>query len=146
MRKKSSILIWLRKFLWRISYLQEMGLRLSQKGKMIWQKTYGGKEVEKGISIHETKNNEIMLIGETSSFGKGEKDIWIVKIDSSGQERWNKTIGKKRDEFVAATHQHLMDLILFQGLLIRLEVYFQGNKNIIMQLYIKLIMKGIKSG
>ena len=40
-------------------------LRLSQKGEMICQKTYGGKEVEKGISIHETKNNEIMLIGET---------------------------------------------------------------------------------
>ena len=115
-KKKSNIFTWLRKFFITDKLSQEMWvLRLSQKGEMIWQKTYGGKEVEKGISITETKNNEIMLIGETSSFGKGEKDIWIVKIDSSGQERWNKTIGKKRDEFVAATHQDIDGSYIISG-------------------------------
>ena len=62
-------------------------LRLSQKGEMIWQKTYGGKEVEKGISITETKNNEIMLIEKLQVLERGKR-----YLDCKNRFKWPRTM------------------------------------------------------
>ena len=64
-------------------------------------RTYGGtmnaqqmivKSKEFNIKI-QTNDGGYALAGYTNSYGAGNKDFWIVKIDSLGNQLWNKTYG-----------------------------------------------------
>jgi hypothetical protein len=59
----------------------------------MWIKTYGGTGVEYDWDMIETSDGGYAIIGETSSFGAGDLDFWLVKTDSAGNELWNQTYG-----------------------------------------------------
>jgi len=67
-------------------------------GNMIWNQTYGGPGTEWAFSILKTSENGYVLLGRTNSFGAGNNDFWLIKIDSEGALEWNKTIGYSGDE------------------------------------------------
>ena len=58
-----------------------------------WNQTYGGPASEACYSAIETSDGGYTLVGRTYSFGAGDSDIWLVKIDSFGNLEWNKTFG-----------------------------------------------------
>jgi hypothetical protein len=58
-----------------------------------WAKTYGGFATEEAYSIQQTIDGGYVVGGYTSSFGAGEDDIWVLKLDSSGGVIWQKTYG-----------------------------------------------------
>ena len=63
----------------------------------MWSKTYGnGKEV--GNSLVETSDGGYAVAGDSASFGAGDSDFWLVKIDSNGNMEWNQTYGGLEDE------------------------------------------------
>jgi regulation of enolase protein 1 (concanavalin A-like superfamily) len=57
-----------------------------------WSKTFGGVEDEEGWFVQET-GDTIMVLGNTHSFGSGDSDIWLIKLDSNGTEIWSKFFG-----------------------------------------------------
>jgi hypothetical protein len=68
----------------------------------IWDKTLGGNNDEFASSIIATSDGGFIVVGSSNSFISGDKienniigtdDYWIVKINSSGQKVWDKTIG-----------------------------------------------------
>jgi len=59
-------------------------LKLTSVGAISWQKTYGGSDTEWSYSIKETTTGDYIMVGATYSFGAGESDAWVVKIDSNG--------------------------------------------------------------
>jgi hypothetical protein len=59
-------------------------LRLDGGGNVIWQKTYGGPEDDHASEILGSMHGGYILVGKTSSFGAGEADIWILKLDENG--------------------------------------------------------------
>ena len=69
--------------------------RTNGTGDLIWEKTYGGSGNEYGFSMVQTPDEKYVIAGETSSFGTGSVDVWVLKIDSSGNVLLNKTIGSK---------------------------------------------------
>lgn len=73
-------------------------IKIDENGKEIWNKTYGGKEDEYGGILLEADDGYIIL-GETSSYGKGGLDIWLIKIDENGNEIWNITFGSEGDDY-----------------------------------------------
>jgi hypothetical protein len=59
-------------------------IQLGNYGNVEWQKTYGGAGVDEGESIQATPDGGYVIAGRTNSFGAGDFDIWIVKIDKNG--------------------------------------------------------------
>ena len=71
-------------------------IKLDKKGKEVWSKTFGGYSWDVGKAICESDNGSFIICGYTHSFGKGEEDVYLVKIDSNGNELWSKTFGGER--------------------------------------------------
>ena len=69
---------------------------IKKNGKIRWEKTFGGAEDDIGMSIASTPEGHYYIGGFTSSFGKGEEDIYVIKMNSSGKEMWSRTYGGKR--------------------------------------------------
>ena len=57
-----------------------------------WNRTYGGEGFDYAYSVLKTSDGYI-IAGVTNSFGKGREDAWLLRIDSEGNELWNKTFG-----------------------------------------------------
>ena len=68
-------------------------VKIDEKGSRIWDKTYGGSSIEQGNAITRTKDNGFILAGSTMSYGEGSNDMWVVKINNSGDTAWTKTFG-----------------------------------------------------
>lgn len=74
--------------------------KTDENGETIWQKTYGGVNYEYGQSIAVNAQRELFLLGTTSSFGiNNSPDIYLVKTDETGDEKWSLTIGGSETEF-----------------------------------------------
>ena len=53
-------------------------------GNMIWEQIYGGDRDDGGRAISQTSDGGYIITGYTYSFGTGNSDLWLLKIDSQG--------------------------------------------------------------
>ena len=67
-------------------------IKTGPDGEMEWEKTYGGLGRDYLSSLLETADGGYMLSGNTESYGNGSDNLWLVKVDSRGNEQWNKTL------------------------------------------------------
>ncbi|WP_051884447.1 T9SS type A sorting domain-containing protein [Chryseobacterium luteum] len=80
-------------------------IKLDLSGNIQWQKTLGGTSHEIIFSINKTSDNGYIISGASSSYNGdvtenyGDYDIWIVKLNSSGNIQWQKTLGGINDDF-----------------------------------------------
>ncbi|MEA2042669.1 MAG: hypothetical protein U9N85_08975, partial [Bacteroidota bacterium] len=58
-----------------------------------WTQTYGGIYEDRGQCIQHTTDGGYIILGTTASYGEGSYDIWLVKINNSGEEEWTQTFG-----------------------------------------------------
>ena len=68
-------------------------------GNEEWYKLFGGTSYDIGYSVEVTSDGGYLVIGATSSFGKGNYDVYLIKVDKDGNEEWNLTQGKKGNEY-----------------------------------------------
>jgi predicted secreted protein len=80
-------------------------LKLDSSGNVQWQKTYGGSGDDAGGRIQQTSDGGYIVGGSTESFGAGSEDIWVLKLDASGNVQWQKTYGGANDEGVKSIQQ-----------------------------------------
>ncbi|UUX92556.1 lectin like domain-containing protein [Methanoplanus endosymbiosus] len=73
--------------------------KLDADGNTLWQKFLGGSLSDIGNSIVQTSDGGYILTGETYSLNgdvsgnHGSSDVWVVKLDSSGNFIWQKCLG-----------------------------------------------------
>jgi hypothetical protein len=67
-------------------------IKTDADGNMIWSKRFGGAGTEYGNACTETEDGYLIL-GYTTSFGAGSKDLYLLRIDDEGNEVWSKTFG-----------------------------------------------------
>jgi hypothetical protein len=68
-------------------------VKVDSHGNEQWDKTFGGTDFDMSWSVQQTSDGGYILAGYTCSYGAGSSDFWLVKIDSDGNEQWNKTFG-----------------------------------------------------
>jgi hypothetical protein len=73
-------------------------IKLDATGNLQWTRTIGGKKEDVGASLIQTSDGGYAIAGFTSSFGAGEWDIYVVKLDANGNLQWTKTIGGPASE------------------------------------------------
>jgi hypothetical protein len=68
-------------------------VKLDSSGNVQWTKTIGGSKDDLALSIIQSSDGGYVVAGWTKSFGAGSLDMYVVKLDSSGNVQWTKTIG-----------------------------------------------------
>lgn len=68
-------------------------VKIDETGAVLWSKTYGGSREDRGFSVLERSNGNIMIAGTTVSFGSGERDAFLLQTDANGTLLWSKTYG-----------------------------------------------------
>jgi hypothetical protein len=68
-------------------------IKTDSNGNLDWEKTFGGMDDDYGNMVQQTPDGGYIVVGTTQSYGAGDKDIWILKLDNFGVEEWNKTVG-----------------------------------------------------
>jgi len=67
--------------------------------QVTFEKTFGGNGDEVGSCIRQTFDGGYVLMGYTTSYGAGGKDILLMKTDSLGNQLWSKAIGGAGNDF-----------------------------------------------
>jgi len=68
-------------------------IKTDMDGNVEWTQTYGGAEYDAANAMVQTGDGGYAIAGQTYSFGAGDSDFWLVKVDSSGSLQWNRTYG-----------------------------------------------------
>lgn len=81
--------------------------KLTPYGSVVWQKCYGGSNMEYGFDLKQTVDGGYIIVGSTRSndgqitINAGQDDFWIVKINAVGNLEWQKTFGGSNNERAA---------------------------------------------
>ncbi len=68
-------------------------VKLDANGTLQWTRTVGGLEDDMGLGIVQTTDGGFAISGATLSFGAGDYDMFIVKLDGSGNTCANQGTG-----------------------------------------------------
>lgn len=68
-------------------------------GNEEWFKFYGGRSYDKASDFIKTMDGGYAIIGSTSSYGKGNYDMYLIKVDKEGNEEWSQTYGEFYNEY-----------------------------------------------
>ena len=72
-------------------------VRFDAMGRVLWRRTYGGPRSDFFYSIAPAPGGWFVG-GGTQNRSAGKTDMWVVKIDHSGQLIWTRTFGGKHDD------------------------------------------------
>ncbi len=70
--------------------------KVSLEGKLLWQQNLGGDRDEFAGGIAGTNDGGVLVVGDSESYGDGDKDIYIAKLDTNGKVLNDHTIGGKK--------------------------------------------------
>jgi len=71
----------------------------AQQPDTTWTKTFGGNGTDKGFHVAETDDGGFIIVGATNSFGAGDYDVWLVRLDVNGDSLWSQTFGGANEDW-----------------------------------------------
>jgi hypothetical protein len=79
--------------------------KLKSDGTIDWWISYGGAKDDRARSVQQTSDAGFIVAGETNSFGAGDLDIWVLKLNASGTVQCQKTYGGTKDDAAYSVQQ-----------------------------------------
>jgi len=74
-------------------------IKISTTGNLIWEKSFGGQEIDEARAISSSGDGNYIIVGDTRSqdtdvlHNNGASDLWVIKISPSGELIWETTFG-----------------------------------------------------
>jgi hypothetical protein len=73
-------------------------MKIDAFGNQVWKKTYGGAKVDFINRMTATPDGNYLLVGYSQSYGGGDFDVLLLKIDPDGNTLWLKTYGSSGND------------------------------------------------
>ncbi|HRZ21292.1 MAG TPA: hypothetical protein P5184_06465, partial [Bacteroidales bacterium] len=79
-------------------------VKMDREGEIIWTKCFGGSARENVSDIRLTSDHGYIVAGTTNSNdglvsgNHGLSDIWVIKLDDTGELVWQKCLGGIKDD------------------------------------------------
>lgn len=80
-------------------------IRTNKLGDTLWTRTYGGDDWDFANAVEQTSDGGFILCGSTYSYGSGDKDVYLVKTNASGDTLWTKTYGGVNEDEALSVKQ-----------------------------------------
>ncbi len=87
-------------------------VKLDSDGELVWQKTLGGEGNDQARSVMQTADGGYIVAGQSNSPvgdnsdvtgpAQGSTDVWVVKLDASGNIVWDKSYGGSSSDVARA--------------------------------------------
>jgi hypothetical protein len=93
---------------WNMNY-DILIIKVDKNGNHEWTKNYGGDDWDFGHCIIEsnTNPNELFIVGQTYSYGEGDGDAFLFKINQQGDSLSMKTFGgSQKDSYSSLIEDH----------------------------------------
>jgi len=74
-------------------------VRANLEGDILWEQTWGGDGYEQAWDAAPLPGGEFLVFGETDSFGAGDRDFFLMKLDADGATAWVETYGTTQREW-----------------------------------------------
>jgi len=74
-------------------------IKTDNSGELKWYKTFGGNGHDWAKDIILAPEGGYFVCGSTQSYGSGSFDVFLMKVDESGNEEWMKTFGGPEFEY-----------------------------------------------
>lgn len=84
-------------------------IKTDSLGDTLWTKTYGGIYSDGGCSVQQTIDAGYIIVGYIRPYATDIRYIYLIKIDSVGNEFWSKTYGDSIDDYVGRSVQQTID-------------------------------------
>lgn len=73
-------------------------IKLNEIGDTTWTRTYGGDGWDSGSWVEQKPDNGYIIVGQTTSFGSGDGDVYLIRTDSYGDTLWTKAFGGENND------------------------------------------------
>lgn len=74
-------------------------IKIDSAGKVLWQQTYGGNDIDEITSAQLAPNGDIIFAGHSASNVAGRFDFWLNRITNQGEVIWQTSVGTERTDY-----------------------------------------------
>lgn len=68
-------------------------IKTDTSGNLLWDRTYGGTDLDLGLAIESTLDSGFIVAGYTESFGAGGYDGYVLRLNAAGDTLWTLVMG-----------------------------------------------------
>ncbi len=65
----------------------------SNRNPVSFRRTFGGPGLDEGNAVLQTRDGGYITTGVTASSGTGARNMWLLKVDATGQQLWSRSFG-----------------------------------------------------
>lgn len=73
-------------------------LKVDDTGEMVWEQEFGGPLRERAYSVKVAEDGSMYVAGVEMLNGYSNRDIWLLKLDSEGNQLWSQKYGVNNNE------------------------------------------------
>ena len=93
-------------------------IKLDAQGNLLWEKSFGGSEIDQSRAIVKTNDNGYIIAGNSFSTdgdivsNLGSSDFWLIKINDLGELLWSKNYGGSNFDYATSIRKSTIGYVV----------------------------------